>query len=239
VDRDGEGERDVEWVELDLQDGTGLESALADVDVVVHAATAPTGDSEAVDVEGTRRLLDAAEGAGVSNFVYPSIVGIDEVPYSYYEHKLTAERAIESSDVSHTVVRATQFHEFVDELLGMIPKSPVWPLPTTFQIQPVAVAEVAAVLVEHSTPAASGRLEPVGGPKVRSLGELARAYREARGLRRAVVRLPLPGGMAKAFRAGHATTPDRTVGTVTWEEWLTERYGGDVTTAKRPAGSPT
>jgi len=234
-----ESRRDVEWVELDLVDGTGIESALANVDVVVHAATAPTGDSEAVDVDGTERLLDAAEDAGVSNFVYPSIVGIDEIPYSYYEHKLAAEQAVESSEVPHTVVRATQFHEFVDELLGMVARSPVWPLPTKFRIQPVAVEEVADVLVEHATPDASGRLEPVGGPEVRSLGELARAYREARGLRRAIVRLPLPGGMATAFRAGHATCPDRAVGTVTWEKWLAERYGGTGAVAKRPTGSPT
>jgi len=227
----------VEWVELDLLEGVGIESTLANVDVVVHAATAPTGDSEAVDVEGTERLLDAAAVAGVSNFVYSSIVGIEEIPYSYYEHKLAAERAVESSEVPHTVLRATQFHSFIDELLGMVAKSPVWPLPTKFRIQPVAVEEVADVLVEHATPDASGRLDPVGGPEVRSLGELARAYREARELRRAIVGLPLPGGVAKAFRAGHATCPDRAVGTVTWEEWLTERYGTGDVTASNTAGS--
>jgi len=231
------GETDhVEWIELDLLEGTGIESVLANIDVVVHAATAPTGDSEAVDVHGTERLLDAAEDAGVSNFVYPSIVGIEEIPYSYYEHKLAAERAVESSEVPHTVLRATQFHSFIEELLGMVAKSPVWPLPTKFRTQPIAVEEVADALVEHATPDASGRLESVGGPEVRSLGELARAYREARGLRRAIVRLPLPGGVAKAFRAGHATCPDRAVGTVTWEEWLTERYGTGDVTASNTAG---
>jgi uncharacterized protein YbjT (DUF2867 family) len=225
---------DVEWVELDLLESTGIESAVADVDVVVHAAT---GGSEAVDVEGTGKLLDAAADAGVSNFLYPSIVGIDGIPCSYYEHKLAAERAVESSEVPHTVLRATQFHSFIEELLGMVAKSPVWPLPTKFRIQPIAVEEVADALVEHATPDASGRLESVGGPEVRSLGELARAYREARGLRRAIVRLPLPGGVAKAFRAGHATCPDRAVGTVTWEEWLTERYGTGDVTASNTAGS--
>jgi uncharacterized protein YbjT (DUF2867 family) len=227
----------VEWVELDLLDSTGMETALADVDVVVHAATAPTGDSEAVDVDGTERLLDAADETGVSNFLYPSIVGIEEIPYSYYEYKLAAERAVEASDVPHTVLRATQFHCFLDELLGMVARSPVWPLPTKFRIQPVAVEEVADVLVEHATPDASGRVDPVGGPEEQSLGNLARTYREARGLRRAVVGLPLPGGMARAFRAGHATCPDRAVGTVTWEAWLTERYGAGEATASNPAGS--
>jgi len=228
---------DVEWVELDLLEGVGIETAVQDADVVVHAATAPTGDSEAVDVEGTERLLDAAEQAGVSNFVYPSIVGIDEIPYSYYEHKLAAEEAVVSSDVPYTVLRATQFHSFIDELLGTVATSPLWPLPTKFQIQPVAAREVADALVQHATPEPSGRLDPLGGPEVRSLGELARAYREARGLRRAILRLPLPGGMAKAFRAGHATCPDRAVGSVTWETWLEERYDAGERSASNPTGS--
>jgi len=236
-DGDGDSTADVEWVELDLLESDGIETALQDIDVVVHAATAPTGDSEAVDVEGTERLLDAADQAGVSNFVYPSIVGIDEIPFSYYEHKLAAERAVEQSDVPHTVLRATQFHSFIDELLGMIATSPVWPLPTTFQIQPVAAEEVADALVEHVTPEASGRLDPFGGPVVRSLGELARAYREKRDLRRAILRLPLPGGMAKAFRAGHATCPDRALGSVTWEAWLEERYGATEVATSNPTGS--
>jgi len=190
-------------------------------------------------VTGTERLLAAAADADVSNVVYPSIVGIDEIPFSYYQHKLAAERAVEDADVPHTVLRATQFHSFVDDLLGMVAKLPVWPLPTKFRVQPVAVEEVAAVLAEQATPAASGRLDPVGGPAVRTLGELVRAYRDARGLRRVIVRLPLPGGTARAFRAGHATCPDRAVGTTTWESWLEERYGTGDTTATNPAGSPT
>jgi len=107
-----------EWVEVDLATGAGLDAALDDVDVVVHAATAPRGDTEAVDVDGTRRLLTAATEEAVENVVYPSIVGIDDIPYSYYEHKLTAERLVADSDVPSTVLRATQFHSFVHDLLG-------------------------------------------------------------------------------------------------------------------------
>lgn len=212
------------WVELDLADGTGVDAAVEDVDVVIHAASAPQGDTEAVDVEGTKRLLDAAEAAGVSNFLYVSIVGIDDIPFSYYQHKLTAERAVEASNVPSTILRATQFHEFVHQLLGMVGKLPIWPLETKLRIQPVAVDEVAEFLVDHATPEAAGRLPDVGGPEVRTAGELARAYRQARGRRRPIVRIPLPGKTAAAFRAGKATCPDRAVGTVPWEDWLAERY---------------
>jgi len=94
---------EVEWVELDLADGRGIDEVVAGVDIVVHAASDARGDSEAVDVRGTERLLDAAAEADVANFVYVSIVGIDEIPYTYYEHKREAEQAIEASAVPSTI----------------------------------------------------------------------------------------------------------------------------------------
>lgn len=219
----GESEWTAEWVELDLVNGSGLDAALDDVDVLIHAATAPQGDSEAVDVQGTKGLLDAAETADIDHFLYPSIVGIEEIPFSYYEHKLAAERAVEKSDVPTTILRATQFHEFVADLLGYVAKLPIWPLPTKMQIQPIAVGEVADVIVDHATMSASGRTDPIGGPDVQSLGDLARSYRTRRDLRRPIVRLPIPGSTVSAFRAGHGTCPEHTVGMVTWEEWLEDR----------------
>lgn len=187
---------------MDLADSTGLEAAVEGVDVVVHAATAPQGDTEAVDVEGTERLLAAADDAGVSNVVYPSIVGVDDIPYSYYECKRRAEEAVEASSVPGTILRATQFHAFVDEMLGLVSWLPVWPLPTDVRLQPVDVGTVADALVAHATPDASGRVPPVGGPAVLTVGEIARAYRSARGKRRPIVRFPLPGAVARGFRAG-------------------------------------
>ncbi|WP_436911830.1 SDR family oxidoreductase [Halosimplex marinum] len=227
----------VEWIELDLAEGRGIDRAVADAEAVVHAATAPQGDAEAVDVRGTERLLDAAEGAGVEHLLYPSIVGVGEIPFSYYERKREAERAVEASPVPSTVLRATQFHAFVDEILATVARLPVWPLPTEFRAQPVDHREVADRIVDCLADGPRGRADPVGGPAVHTLGELASAYREARGLRRAIVRLPVPGGVAKGFRAGKATCPDRAVGTATWESWLAEQYGGAATSAADRAGA--
>lgn len=228
-----ETKENLDWVELDLVENTEVGSALENIDIVIHTATAPQGDTEAVDVQGTKRLLKAAEAAGVDHFLYPSIVGIDDIPFSYYEHKVVAETAVEESDIPATIVRATQFHSFIAELLDSVAKLPVWPLPTNIQIQPVDVGEVADVIVDHATLAASGRTNPVGGPEIHSVGEIAKAYRAARGLRRPIIRFPIPGKTMAAFRADHGTCPDHRVGTVTWEEWLAERYtnGADETTA--------
>lgn len=220
----GDGEAVDEWVALSLPDGPGIESAMEGVDVVVHAASDARGDHEAIDVRGTERLLEAAERAGVANFCYVSIVGVDGVPYSYYESKLAAERAVRTSPVPETILRLTQFHEFIDLLLGLVARLPVWPLPSTWQSQPIAADEAADAVVEHATAEAAGRVPDVGGPEVRTLGDLAAAYREARGPRRPILRLPIPGAVSRGFREGGVTCPDRAVGTVTWEAYLAEAY---------------
>lgn len=225
---------DIEWVALDLVEDARIEVALEDIDVVIHAATAPQGEPEKVDVAGTKRLLEAAADAGVENFIYPSIVGIDDIPFSYYEHKRSAEAAVERSDVPTTIVRATQFHSFVAELFDIVVKLPVWPLPTRMQVQPVATREVAERIVDYATLTAAGRTDPIGGPEVHSVGQLARAYRDARSLRRPIPRFPLPGGTAGAFRDGRATCPEYRLGTVTWEEWLAAQYGSDTSTTNGP-----
>lgn len=214
----------VEWVELDVTDDVDLEPVLEDVDVVIHTATAPQGNTEAVDVQGTERLLEAAGNCGVDNFLFPSIVGIDDIPFAYYRHKLVAEAAVERSEVPTTIVRATQFYSFVDEMLGYVAKLPVWPLPTKMQVQPVDVGAVADVVVKYATPTASGRTDPVCGPEIHTLRGLAEAYRDACGLRRPIIRFPIPSKTVTAFRKGYATRPEYMGGKLTWEEWLAERY---------------
>lgn len=215
---------EIEWREMDLAGGTGIRDAVADVDVVIHTASSPLGDTEAVDVEGTDRLLDAAADAGVSNFVYISIVGIEDIPYSYYEHKLRAEHLIEESGVPWTILRSTQFHAFIHDLLSLAARLPVWLLPTEMQLQPVDEGEVADTLVEHATAEPSGRLEPMGGPEVNRVGELADTFRSVRGKWRPIVPLPLPGKVFSAFREGAGTCPDYDVGTTSWQDWLETEY---------------
>jgi uncharacterized protein YbjT (DUF2867 family) len=184
---------EVEWIELDLTDGRGIDEVITDVDIVVHAASNARGDSEAVDVHGTERLLEAAAEADMVNFVYVSIVGSDGIPYIYYEHKREVERIIEASAVPSTLSRSTQFHPFVAYLLATVNRLPIWPLPTEFQHQPIDAGEAADRIADCATVEAAGRVPDIGGPSVLTVRQLAETYREAPGLRRPVFRLPIPG----------------------------------------------
>lgn len=215
----------VEWAVADLVTGEGLRAAVEGVDAVVHAASDPRPSrTEAVDVGGTRRLLEAAGAAGVAHLVYISIVGIDQIPLGYYRRKLAAERLVESSGVPHSVLRATQFHSLIDFGLTQLARVPlVMPLPTDFKFRSVAEAEVAERLSACVVAGPRGRLPDFGGPQVLTLGEMARAWKEARGVGKRVVRLPLPGAVAAAFRAGKNTAPDAERGATSWEQWLARR----------------
>lgn len=223
--RDPPDTGDVEWVRVDLVDGTGMREAVDGVETVVHAASDATGDSEAVDLRGTERLLRAAEDANVTNFLYVSIVGIDAIPYSYYEHKLQAEQTVTDSSVPSTIIRSTQFHPFLASILSTVSRLPIWPLPTQWRLQPIHVDEAASLIAQYATPNASGRVEDIGGPSVLTVRELAEVYRQVRGKRSPIVRIPIPGKVARAFRVGAATCPERTVGSVSWREWLEAQDG--------------
>lgn len=153
----------VSWTELDLTTGTGIHDAIKGVDIVIHAASDARGDSLAVDVRGTERLLDAAAEASIQNFVYISIVGIDEIPHSYYEHKLEAEQAIEERSFPSTIIRLTQFYPFVAYLLSLVSRFPVWLLPTDFKLQPIDTGDAADAILANTSVDASGQVPDIGG----------------------------------------------------------------------------
>jgi uncharacterized protein YbjT (DUF2867 family) len=215
-----------EWVQTDLSSGTGLVDALAGVDVVVHAASDPRTAAE-TDVEGTRGLVAAARAAGVAHFLYVSIVGIDRIPFGYYKAKLAAEGIVGDSGIPHSILRAAQFHYFIDMLLHAAGRVPlVLPLPAGFRAQSIAISDVVPHMLDAIASGPGGMLPDLVGPRAMSLREAARIWQGARGKSRPIVGLPIPGAVAAAFRAGHNTAPDHPSGTVTWEAWLANRYRG-------------
>jgi uncharacterized protein YbjT (DUF2867 family) len=204
----------------DLATGQGLEAAVEGVETVVHCASSPIR-TRRVDVEGTERLLRVAGQAGVSHFLFISIVGVDRNPYfPYYKLKLETERIVERSEVPWTVLRATQFHNFMLLFIRSLGRLPVVPAPRGFLFQPIDVGEVAARVAELALAAPAGRVPDVGGPEVRTFADLTRAYLEAAGLRRRVVEVPLPGRMARALREGAQLAPDGRYGEIRWEGFL-------------------
>src|SRR3990170_4687563 len=153
-----------EWAQAQIETGEGLAEAAAGVDVIVHAASSPFRRTREVDVEGTRRLRDAAKAAGVAHFVYISIVGIDRIPLPYYKHKLAVERLIEESGVPYSILRAPQFHTLVDDVMRNLLRFPIGLYPAGFKFQPIDPGEVAERMVTAVEAGPGGRLPGIAGP---------------------------------------------------------------------------
>lgn len=188
----------------DLATGLDLSAALAGAEVVVHAASDPQGNPWEVDVAGTRRLVQAIDRDRLQHLVYISIVGVDRVPYGYYHAKYAAEQVLLASGLPVTLLRVTQFHDFVDFLLDTARRGPVLPVPMGWRVQPVDVGEVADHVTQVCAGPPSGGVVELGGPEDLSAADLARAWAAARAPGAHVVATPVPGKLSAAFRDGGA-----------------------------------
>jgi len=209
----------IEYVTGDLVRGEGIEPAVGGAEIVLHLAGGRKGDDEA-----TRNLVRAASRAGVRHLVYISVIGADRVPLGYFRNKLGAERAVADSGLPWTMLRAAQFHDFVLTVLQAVAKLPVIPVPGGLRFQPVDSREVAARLVELALDQPAGRVPDLTGPRVYGMAELSRGYLRARGKRRLLLPVRIPGKAGRAYRAGeNLTLEGATVGKRTWEDFLAER----------------
>jgi uncharacterized protein YbjT (DUF2867 family) len=205
----------------DLTTGRGLAEAVAGVDTVLHLATT----AGPKDREQTRHVVEASRAAGVTHLVFPSIVGVDRIGYPYYRAKFASEQVIEQSGVPFTILRATQFHEFIARLIEAQRRLPVL-FCLDIPDQPIAATEVAERLVELVDAGPSGRVPDIGGPEQRPLRDLMRQWQTAAGDRRPLWTLPLAGRTIAQFRAGLHETALPGFGRQTFGELVAERARG-------------
>lgn len=221
----------VEWVRGDLSTGAGLPDALAGVTTVVNAATfSPIAQRgglrlvdlfttpSAVDVDGTRRLLEQCRLAKVRHVLHVSIAGLSEETASlpYNKVKLQGETMVRQSDLPWSVVRAAPFHYLLAKLLAGMRWMPWWFLPDGV-MDTVDTADVATYLIECIDDGRLGMREEIGGPAALPLPELARHYLEARQLKRRVIAFDV--APRTAARLGLVEARGRK-GTIAWSEWL-------------------
>ncbi len=139
---------EVEWVVGDLLTGAGLHEAVDGVAAVVHCASNPRKPDQ--DLDAAVQLTLAARAADVPHLVYISIVGVDVVPTAYYQVKAKVEEIVEDSGIPWTILRATQFHDFVAFLLGLLAKGPVAVVPGASRTSPSTCVRSRAALPSWS-----------------------------------------------------------------------------------------
>jgi uncharacterized protein YbjT (DUF2867 family) len=207
---------------VDLLTGAGLPEALAGADVVVNLTNSPTFDESSPAFFRTtmENMLSAAASAGVGHAVILSIVGVDQVPdLDYYRAKVLQEDILRTGPVPYSIVRATQFFEFVDAVMSWTSDENTVRLPAT-PVQPIAAADVARAVAEVAVGAPLNGVRNVAGPQVFGLDELGRVALNARGDRRAVITDPAAGMFAAVPGDVLIGREDTVLARTTFLEWL-------------------
>jgi uncharacterized protein YbjT (DUF2867 family) len=214
---------------VDLVNGRGLAQALKDTEAVIDVSgIQTTSTKKAVDffTNATQNLLAAGQQAGVRHHLALSIVGIDGATSGLYAGKLVQEDEVKHGGIPWTLLRSTQFHEFVPMAIRLASVGPLVFVPTMV-MQPVAAREVAAALVDAAEAGPQGRLRDLGGPRTEQLKDLVAAYLHKTGQKKRIVPLHLPGNTGKAMRRGRLIpAAGSAVGRQTFLEWL--EAGADV-----------
>ncbi|NUU39282.1 SDR family oxidoreductase [Pseudomonas sp. C2B4] len=202
----------------------GLAQAMDGADIVVDVANAPVWEDQAVldfFETSTRNLLAAEAAAGVRHHVALSIVGTERLPESgYFRAKVAQENLIKASPIPYTILRATQFFEFVGGIVQsftvgeQICASPAL-------IQPIASDDVAAVLTDVTLEAPVNGTVEVAGPDAMPIDELAKRFLRVTQDNRKVV----PDVNARYFGAvldDQSLTPGKhpRLGAIHFEDWL-------------------
>ena len=213
---------------VDVVTGDGLAEALRGVDIVVDAATGPDPD-EALATKfftaAARNLTDLGRHAGVSRVVVISIIGTDKTPSGYAAAKVAHERAYLDGSIPPTVVRAAQFHEFVEQMVAWGTQGEVAYVPN-MRTQLVAarfVAEAVADVVASETD--DGRIIEVAGPREETLFDAATLLAERRGepLKIEAVRDPADPNTPVYESGGLLPNPGAVLGGPTFEAWLEDQ----------------
>ncbi|GAA2329528.1 SDR family oxidoreductase [Streptomyces cuspidosporus] len=206
---------------VDVISGRGLDEAVAGADVVVNLTNSPTFDeaSPAFFRTSMDNLLAAARKGGVRHVVILSIVGADQVPeLDYYRAKVLQEDILAAGPIPYSIVRATQFMEFMDAVLTWTADDGTVRLPAT-PIQPIAAKDVAAAVAEVAAGPPLNGIRNIGGPDVFALDELGRITLAHKGDRRTVVTDPT-AGMFAAVKGDVLTDQNARLAPTRYADWL-------------------
>jgi uncharacterized protein YbjT (DUF2867 family) len=211
---------------IDVVSGEGLDDALAGVETIIDTATGPSPDQEAATeffTASARNLQRAGAEAGARGIVVVSIIGIDKFQGGYNAAKVAQEQTLVEGPLPVRIVRAAQFHEFVDQLVGWTIQDGVAYLPE-MRTQLVAARVVAETLADaaEESEIQNGRITEVAGPQEERLADAAAALFASRGDSFEIREGRQPGDPdATAYAEGAALpNPGAKLAGPSFEEWL-------------------
>ena len=162
---------------LDVLTGDGLAEGLAGADALVDVTNSPSFEADAVMhffTTSATNIANAAKAAGVGHYVALSIVGVEGLPDSpYFRAKVAQEKVIRESGVPYTIIHATQFAEFTEQITDSLTVGDEVHVPNAL-IQPVPGDEVAAAVAQAAASEPLNGVRNVGGPERITFEQMAR-----------------------------------------------------------------
>lgn len=159
--------------------GEGLAEALKDTEIVVDVANSPSFEDKAVlnfFETSNRNLLAAEQTAGVRYHIALSVVGTDLLTESgYFRAKMIQENLVKASNIPYTIVRSTQFFEFLDSIVQASTVGQIVHLPNVF-FQPIAAEDVAEALFHITSEAPHNGIIEIAGPERFRFSEIMEQY---------------------------------------------------------------
>jgi uncharacterized protein YbjT (DUF2867 family) len=206
--------------------GDGLAEALKGASVVVDVSNSPSWEDAAVlnfFETSTRNLLAAEAAAGVGHHVALSVVGTERLLESgYFRAKIAQENMIKASSIPYTIVRATQFYEFVKGIADFSTQGNDVHLPPAL-IQPMAADDVASAVGRVAVGKPANGIVEIGGPEKFHMDELIRQGLAARKDPRGVVTDPQAKYYGvKLTESELVPAGNATLGKIRFEEWLAQ-----------------
>jgi len=173
--------------------GEGLDTALANAQAVVDVSNLPNAAPNAVlefFTTSTRNVVAAEKKKGISHHIVLSIVGVDRMPpKAYFRAKQAQERLVKDSGIPYTIVQATQFFEFLDNIANYGAKDDAIHLPA-ISFQPIAADDVAAILASVATSEPTNGTIAIAGPEKEMMATIVGKYLKKKGDPRRVLSDP-------------------------------------------------
>jgi uncharacterized protein YbjT (DUF2867 family) len=221
--------KNVGFLNADLTKIETLSSLRPDYDSVIHCASDPK-NSESIDIKGTHNLLKSVKGGSIKNFVYISIVGIDESNFPYYQNKLKTEELVIGSGIPYTILRITQFHDFIyNRILNTVNSEDGFiTVPDGLQFQSIDLIDVCGEILGLLKNGATNSIIRIGGPEILKISDIIKSYQEIIKPGTKISLVPPHNDFQKLFTTGINLCPNHRTGKITWRDFLTKIRNNDI-----------
>jgi uncharacterized protein YbjT (DUF2867 family) len=197
-----------------------LKNALFGVHFVIHCASSVI-DTQRVDYGGTQNLLKALNEVAIENLIYVSIVGIDDSTYPYYMAKLQVEQLLANSGIPYSILRSTQFHDFVLAFIKRLNTTDhEIKVPKGLKFQSIAVSDLSEILLRMISSKPTGEVTFVGGQEITDFEIMVIKYLYKIKGRQQIILVDPMQPREVIFSKGKNLVTESRYGKITWVDFL-------------------